>query len=67
MSLYDVPRLKRVMGTFGIDLAPVWNDDDFAAAALADVDAWVKWHQPKDKHLAEYRATLAEVGLVWTG
>ena len=63
LSLYDVARLHRVFRRFGVDLAANWDADAYAVAALADVEAWISWHQPKDKHWAQYRAALARAGL----
>ena len=64
MSLYDVGLLLRSLDSLGIDLRTDWDDAAYARAALADVEAWVAWHQPKDKHLAGYAATLASLGLM---
>lgn len=63
MSLYDVGRLHRVWRSYGIDLAPGWDAEAYALAALADVEAWVAWHQPHDKHWPDYAAALAKAGL----
>ena len=63
MSLYDVGRLLRSLASYGIDLKPDWDITAYTEAVLADVEAWVAWHQPKDKHLAEYAATLTGLGL----
>ena len=64
MSLYDVAQMLRVFDSLGIDLRTDWDEAAYARAALADVEAWLAWHQPKDKHLAGYAATLASLGLM---
>ncbi len=63
MRLYDIKRLFRVFQGFGIDLARDWDDDAYAVAALADVEAWVGWHKPKDKHWPAYAQALTNAGL----
>jgi hypothetical protein len=64
LSLYDVPVLLRVFNRLGVDLTPEWDNAAYTNAALTDAEAWMTWHQPNDKHRAEYLATLAKVGLV---
>lgn len=64
LSLYDVGRLLRSLASYGIDLKADWDHAAYAEAALADVEAWVAWHQSKDKHVVEYAAVLQKAGLI---
>lgn len=64
LSLYDVGQLLRCLARYGIDLKADWDANAYAGVALADIGAWVNWHQPKDKYLAEYAATLTGLGLL---
>ena len=63
LSLYDVGLLLRSLDSLGIDLRADWDDAAYAHAALADVEAWAAWHQPKPARLAEYRAIMEGAGL----
>lgn len=67
MSLYDVRRLHRVFAGFGVDLAVGWDDAAYRTAAMADVEGWLAWHKPKDKHLPDYAAALTRAGLMSLG
>jgi hypothetical protein len=59
-----VGRLLRSLASYGIDLKADWDHAAYAEAALADVEAWVAWHQSKDKHVVEYAAVLQKAGLI---
>jgi hypothetical protein len=67
LSLYDVRRLHRVFAGFGVDLATGWDGAAYRAAAMADVEGWLAWHKPKDKHLPGYAAALTRAGLMTLG
>jgi hypothetical protein len=63
LSLYDVAALVRVFQGFGIDLATGWDAGSFAAAARADIAAWMARHQPGPDRRADYHAVLLPLGL----
>jgi hypothetical protein len=63
LNLYDVGRMQKVIAWQGIDLRADWDRDAYAQAAMADVERWIAWHQPKEKRLEEYAAILSRAGL----
>ena len=60
-------RLQRVFAGFGVDLGAGWDEAAYRTAAMADVEGWLAWHKPKDKHLPEYAAALTRAGLMTLG
>lgn len=68
LRFYDVPKLLAALRATGLDLAVGWDEAAYVSAAVADVRAWIAWHRPATDRMAEYRRTLARIGLGgWDG
>ena len=63
LRFYHVAQLLKALHGIGLDLAATWDQEAYAKAAMADVRAWVAWHKPDARRMAEYRLTLTRLGL----
>lgn len=62
-AVYDVAVLFALFGTLGVDLAGVWDDRAYRAAARADIAGWMAAHPVSAAQHAANLAALAAVGL----
>lgn len=64
LALYDKPALFKAFSAVGLNLAPHWNDDDYRASVLADIDGWIASRSPRPAELAQYRDILLQADLL---